>query len=254
MYYGLSDIGKMRQENQDSFASITNKANELLHIVCDGIAGSRGGKIASRSALAYVAEKFAASPGFKSLEAAELWFEDLLKATNQYLISLTLNANNLAEMGTTLVAAYLHPTGGLVMNIGDSRASVFQAGELKALSVDHNLAQQLLDQGKISPEELVAHPQRHVLTNALGSNQSLWVDFFRVPADTELLLLSTDGLHDYVLVTAISEVLSQTHLTLATKVEELVQLANQAGGFDNVTVLLIDLKKQRGLHDVSETL
>lgn len=243
MYYGASDIGLIRSENQDNFTSITNENGDILHIVCDGIGGGVAGDQASISSISYLAEKFAATGRFKSLSEAKYWFNETILETNQHILAVAEAASISFGMGTTLLAAFLGSVGNFVMNIGDSRAFVVEAGQLHSLTTDHNLANELYKQGKIELSEVAHHPKRNVLTNAIGIKQELLIDVFDVPTAANLLLLSSDGLHDYVDFEVIEAVLLKENFSLQAKVTELINLSNQAGGFDNVTMILIELLK-----------
>ena len=250
MYYGASDIGLIRAENQDNFASITNQKGDMLHIVCDGIGGGLAGDKASLCSIKYLAEKFANTNGFKSIFEAKVWFETVITETNQYIVALSQKSKITKGMGTTLLAAFVSDKGSFIINIGDSRAFMLLENELEALTTDHNLANELFQQGKIKQSEVAYHPQRNILTNAIGINKELKIDIFDVDRKAQYILLSTDGLHDYVKTEAILNVLNKTETSLQEKVYQLIDLSNQAGGFDNVTIILIDLVKG-GKEDVS---
>lgn len=245
MFYGLSDIGLVREENQDSFISVANTQGEMLYLVCDGIGGGKSGNVASNLAASFLAEKFASQNSFKTLTDAKTWMTQMLYKTNDHVFSFSTTGKSMTGMGTTLVGAYIGKQGSFVVNIGDSRAYIVdQEDQLRCLTVDHNLAYDLYLSGEINDEERINHPQRNVLTNAIGIVGELRVDVFDVPETSQLLLLSSDGLHGYVSEEKIQEVLTKYHTSVQEKAQQLVDLANKAGGYDNVTVLLVTLNSE----------
>jgi PPM family protein phosphatase len=148
--------------------------------------------------------------------------------------------NQYHNMGTTVVAALLQPENGVIGHIGDSRAYKWRDGVLSQLTEDHTLVNELVKSGQISLEEAAVHPRRNVLTRALGTDELVEVEVRGIswkPGD--LLLLCSDGLINMVSIQEMTETLSRDDLDLDAKADKLIQLALQAGGDDNITVVLL---------------
>jgi len=242
-YYGISDIGKLRTTNQDSYIIVTNENKDVLAIVCDGIGGGKSGDIASSTTTRFIAELFAKNRGFLNEEDAKMWLKRALLKANDHIFSLSTTDKKYDGMGTTLVGALISSVGRFVVNVGDSRAYFMQSeGQLMAITQDHNIATELYQMEVIKKDEIESHPQRNVLTNAIGVVGNMKVDIFPLASQEMILLLTTDGLHGYVREEEIKEVL-QLKKSLQKKALQLISLANNVGGFDNTTIILIDLKE-----------
>lgn len=240
-YYAISDRGLIRAENQDSYIVATNKNKDVCLIVCDGIGGANSGKLASEVAVKSFGEEFSKSKRFKNFESAQTWARETVLKINDLVFSESTTEKSKEGMGTTFVAAFVLEVGNFILNIGDSRAyGLNHEDELVLLTKDHNLASELFFSGEISKEEVLQHPKRNVLTNALGIISNLKIDIFEFGNEYSQLLLCSDGLHGYVYEDSIKKVMRQKLLPLQDKAKELVSLANKVGGYDNVTVLLID--------------
>lgn len=240
-YYGASDIGLVRKMNQDSYLIATNEKGDVFAIVCDGIGGGKSGDIASEMMTRYFGELFAKQKGFASQEEVENWLGSNLEKANDYLFTQSTTDKSLEGMGTTLVGALFCSQGIYVVNVGDSRAYVIQDNnEMKQITIDHNLAEDLFQKGEINQEDVAVHPKRNVLTNALGVVGSLKVDIFPLSKEIKRVLLCSDGLHGYVKEEEIKKLLTDSTSVQET-VKKLIESANRAGGYDNITVIVVEL-------------
>lgn len=240
-YYGSSDIGLVRKANQDSYLIATNEKGDVFAFVCDGIGGGKSGDIASETMTRYFGELFAKQKGFSSKEEVEQWLAKNLEKANDYLFTQSTTDKVLEGMGTTLVGALFSSQGNYVVNVGDSRAYVIEKNmKMKQITVDHNLATDLFQKGEINQEELLVHPKRNVLTNALGVVASLKVDIFALSKEIKKVLLCSDGLHGYVKDVAIEKVMIED-IPVKETVKKLINLAKKAGGYDNITVIVVEL-------------
>lgn len=237
---GRSDIGLIRKSNQDNYLITKNSQGDILAIVCDGIGGAKAGDVASLMATKNIGENFSNIEGFESVEAGEVWLKSILKQTNDKIFSTTATSSEYEGMGTTFVGALIIKGKILVANVGDSRSYVLNSGVLSQVTYDHSLVYELLASGKINPEDIATHPQRNVLTNALGVVGNLKVDFFHIEKGDKLLLC-TDGLSGYVTDEKIGQIINNKDYSLDQMLEELVTMANSVGGFDNITVVLADI-------------
>lgn len=231
-----SDTGRQRENNEDYAQALPEIG---LFIVADGMGGHVAGEVASHLAVETVAAVFSRSPSPKLVrDDAPLLGEAMLAAHE----AVTQRAEELElhGMGTTLTAVRVRGRMATIAHVGDSRAGLLRAGRLKPLTRDHTLVAMLVESGALQPEEAHRHPERHVLTQAVGPASPIEPDVTqtRLPRGSRLLL-STDGLHDIVDPDELIELASQPDLEVAVK--SLVDRANDHGGPDNVTVILVDV-------------
>lgn len=238
-----SERGLVRDKNEDSYACyVAEEGWPLAFIVADGMGGHSKGELASKVAADYCQERLSADLG--KTEQAEL-LEALVLDTMQkanievYLKSLEDQANS--GMGTTLTLTVFYPAACYLGHIGDSRCYIMRKGILEKISRDHTLVQEMQDAGTLTPEEGSTHPKRHILTQALGVPKYLSPEVLRLEIKKgDRFLLCSDGLHGYVAEDLIADCLRKAKSAEACA-DELVRLAIDAGGLDNVTVAVIFL-------------
>lgn len=237
----MSDKGVVRDKNQDSIKMIERNDGAVLVVVCDGIGGAKAGEIASQMAVNALANSFVEHTNFHEINQLTQWFDEILQKINHEIVDASKQNLNYQGMGTTLVAVVLTPSFSLAVNIGDSRIyRLSPQHELLRISHDHSLVFEMVERGEISEAEANEHPQRNYLTNALGISDSVRIDSFdlsRHPWD--VLLLCSDGLHGYVEEHMIRRVLLNQKMSNDEKCQTLVDLANEVGGYDNVSVALV---------------
>ena len=227
-----TDRGHRRALNEDAYL-----AREPVFAVADGMGGHEAGEVASRLCVQELAAIPQIDTGERSLTAAALQ-SHLLRADE------AIRGATGSRAGTTLSGAALVEQAGLsywlVMNVGDSRTYRFSHGRLEQLTADHSLVQELVDDGEISAEEATSHPQRHVVTRALGTGEDNEADFWLVPAEAgDRVLVCSDGLTGELADSAIARIL-QTVGDPQDAAAELIQAALDHGGRDNVTVIVVD--------------
>jgi len=233
-----TDIGLVREENQDT-VRCEYFGHNVLAVICDGMGGERAGKDASNLAIDEVFHRF--SEGYsESLDDDGITklLESSISAANTVInTKARLDIKNFG-MGTTCVAVYVNESTVFVANVGDSRAYFITDDGLFQLTTDHNVAEYLYRQGKITAEEMRVHPQRHMLMRAVGVEKTVIVDTCLVDYNNKVsLLLCSDGLSGYCSDDEIYEVVrSADEDDVAT---ELINLALEKGGRDNVTVAVI---------------
>ena len=221
-----TDIGRVREGNEDSYLT-----EEPLFAVADGMGGHRGGEVASQLAVETLEKLFKKGAGD---------LPDQVQEANRVVFERSVVDEKVAGMGTTLTAALVEGDRVRVAHVGDSRAYLLRDGDLRLLTEDHTLVHRMVTEGEISPEEAETHPQRSVLTRALGVETVVDVDDDTVqvrPGDR--LLLCTDGLTSMVSEQAIEEALRAVP-DPQEAAHRLVQMANQGGGTDNTTVVVLD--------------
>ncbi len=245
-YSGKTDIGLKRKNNQDSYA-VFSKEGYFCAVVCDGMGGANGGNIASGLAVktfsAIVKKAFSTKNADDFTEAEiKLLMKSALEEANRKIYKKSVETEELEGMGTTLVAVISCLCGTFAVNIGDSRLYAQVDGTLKQISKDHSFVQYLLDMEEITPEEAATHPQRNIILRALGVNNDAEGDFFRIDS-YERLLLCTDGLFNHVDNNRIGEIISGSYIakppSYKARVEKLIAEANEGGGSDNITAVLL---------------
>ena len=241
--FGMSDIGLVRETNQDSFFYGQNEQNELLAVVCDGIGGGKAGDVASQMAISIFEKQFHCKQYFQDDFKNKEWINTIVTQANDAIYEDSLTSRKKIGMGTTLVGAYINDDSTLLFHMGDSRVYAIYGDEMVCLTEDHNLAADLIKSGEISEEEAIHHPKGKALTNALGIWSQFHVDINKIKQDYDYLLLCSDGLHGYVQESIMKNVILNVALTSEEKVKALIDASLQTGGFDNITVILIEGKR-----------
>lgn len=226
---GLTDTGLTRGTNEDGLL-----VEPPLYAVADGMGGHRAGEIASRIALE---ELLAAAPARSDAKA----LGRAVRAANRAVIAAAAKSRTRTGMGTTLTAAMVDGPCVAIAHVGDSRGYLLHDGRLERLTDDHSMVGDLIRQGSLTEEEARFHPQRSVITRALGSDPNMVADVYEVEgAPGDRLLLTTDGLTGMLADEYIGEILS-VEKDPEKAAQTLVDAANRAGGYDNITVVVVDL-------------
>lgn len=238
-YYGITDKGLVRKNNQDSYIIATNQANDIFAIVADGIGGNSGGDIASRMAVHFFSKVFSETEQFTNEEETRKWITSAINACNLQIFEYGQSHAQLKGMGTTLCGVMITSFGNMVVNIGDSRAYAWNDGNFVQLTTDHSLVNDMLMHGELTPEEAKTYPKKNILTNALGVWESVRADIDLHTEKVEGMLLCSDGLHGYVDEEKIKNLLMY-EADPSLRARRLMKCALDEGGLDNVTVILID--------------
>jgi serine/threonine protein phosphatase PrpC len=227
VYAGASDTGRKRRRNEDSYVIAPP-----IFAVADGMGGAQAGEIASRLAAAALEDT---DPGAKS--GAER-VTSLIQEANRRVHQRAIADPATSGMGTTMTVALVEGTRVTFGHVGDSRAYRYRDGAIEQITEDHSLVNELLKSGKLSPEEADSHPQRSVITRAVGTDPDVDVDSFTIDAEVgDVFLICSDGLTDMVDDEDIRSVLEKFHNDLDRATKSLVSAANRGGGEDNITVV-----------------
>ncbi len=226
----VTDPGRRRRRNEDAFVN-----RPPLFAVADGMGGARAGEIASRLATEALREGRAGGAGEQRV------FE-LIQAANQRVYQRSETDADASGMGTTITVALVEDGVVAIGHVGDSRAYLIRDGKLEQLTEDHSLVAELLRTGKLSPEEAETHPQRSMITRALGTDPDVDADTFSVEArEGDLFLLCSDGLTSMLADDEILRRVEANRGDLDRAARELVARANQLGGEDNITVVFFEI-------------
>ncbi len=225
-----SSTGRKRRHNEDSYV-----ADPPVFAVADGMGGAQAGELASSLAAETVAQ-VPVDPAASGEERVV----GLIKAANRRVHQRAKDDRSASGMGTTMTVALVQADGAVAIgHVGDSRAYRLRNGLLEQLTDDHSLVAELVRRGELSPEEAAVHPQRSVITRALGTEADVDVDGFTVQAeDGDVFLLCSDGLSTMVDVPTITAIISQHRTSLSSAAKALIKAANDGGGDDNITAIL----------------
>jgi serine/threonine protein phosphatase PrpC len=237
---GLSHPGRRRRRNEDAWV-----CHPPLFAVADGMGGARGGEIASRVAATALGESVDGS--------GESRVVALIQKANRQVYERAREDSDASGMGTTISVALFEDDIVSIGHVGDSRAYLIRNRKVDQLTEDHSLVAELVRTGRLSPEEAETHPQRSVITRALGTDPDVDVDVFSVEAKPgDLFLICSDGLTSMVDDATILEVVEHQREDLDGVAKELVAAANRSGGEDNITVVFFEVVDE-GAQKPSET-
>jgi len=234
--FGVTDAGKVRQNNEDALL-VGDGEDETLFVVADGIGGFEAGEVASSIAV----------EALKNLQPDEP-FKAAIREANRRIVAAGRGDEKLSGMGTTVVAIRFGGTQrepvAEVAHVGDSRAYLMRGGEMKPMTEDHSLVAELVRSGDLTRDQAAEHPQKNLITRALGAEEEVDVDTAVVPIEAgDRILLCSDGLSDMVPEAGISEILAESQEDPEKAARGLLSAALDAGGNDNITVVVIDVKE-----------
>ena len=239
-YWGLSDIGRVRAQNQDAFRIEELDRHTILAVVCDGMGGAKSGNIASRLAIdVFVGEVKNSWKASMTQEQTEQLLENAVKLANFTVYDQARQYEEFAGMGTTLVAALLSGKTATIVNVGDSRCYHITRSDIRRITVDHSVVQMMVDRGELTAEEARSYPGRNYITRAVGTEPTVQCDLFAIRGERgDALLLSSDGLHNEV---DDQEILFEVAHGVNNDncCQRLLDIANMRGSPDNVTSVLV---------------
>lgn len=235
-----TDTGLVRSMNQDAYAAGELPVGAAWAVVCDGMGGASGGDVASSVAVKTISEQI--TSGYRDgmgSKSVKNMLDCAIAAANSTIYHMACSNETLRGMGTTVVAVIV--TGGLayISHAGDSRAYILSAaGEIRQLTRDHSMVQELVETGRLTAEEARTHPRKNVITRALGVSNSINAEFSEAElSEGDVLMICTDGLSNYISEEDIVHVIHEhNYYELA---DELIKKANSNGGGDNITVVAI---------------
>jgi len=231
-YAGLSDVGRVRTHNEDAVL-----LSPPLYAVADGLGGHQAGEIASTVAIEALMANAPRRADAKSLGRAA-------RTANNAVIDSAREGYGRSGMGTTLTAAIVEGTHIVVAHVGDSRAYVHHDGILEPITFDHSMVADMVRQGTLTETEAREHPQRSIITRALGSDPNMYADTFEVDAKPgDRLLLCSDGLTSMLTDAKINDIMS-SYRDHGSTVRALVDAANAAGGHDNISVVVVEITEE----------
>lgn len=239
-----TDVGQRRNTNQDYAGLFENKTGLALAVLADGMGGHQAGDVASQMAVNNLGEQWQNSEICTSEKAIQ-WLIQEIQAVNEVIYEKGQSKTEYQGMGTTIVTAALLKESLVLANVGDSRAYLVREDQLVQLTEDHSLVNELVKSGEITAEMAANHPRKNVLTRSLGMPKTVEVDVtnhFWLPND--YVILCSDGLTNMVSEADMLEII-HSEQSLKEKVATLITAANEAGGLDNITVLIIHFDERK---------
>jgi len=240
-YAFKTDIGRVRMANEDRAVALTNEKGNILLLVCDGMGGSNKGDYASSLASKLISDSFIAKGHFFSTATALHWAHKITREANNLIYKESCESPLYNGMGTTLSMALIIHNFVILIQIGDSRIYFVKDNKLNQISEDQTYVAYLYRTGQIKKEEMLTHPKRHVLMNALGIYPSCNLDLKIYPYKKESILLCSDGLYNNVDENMIEAIMVSDD-SPDQKVTKLIALANANGGSDNIATIVWEAK------------
>lgn len=240
--FSITDIGESRKINQDYVFCELNAIGNLpnLFIVADGMGGHKAGDYASRFCVEFFTEQIVKSKHTSPI----VMIEDAIRSTNNKLYEKSNEEKDLEGMGTTFVVATICGSDMYVANIGDSRLYVI-GKEMRQVTEDHSLVQAMVKTGELNKDEAKTHPNKNIITRALGTNERVEPDFFEVELEEgDIVLMCSDGLTNMLEDEIIERIIRENADDPKTAAETLVKHANKNGGKDNIAVIIVKYEKR----------
>lgn len=239
----LTDQGKVRTHNEDSITIISNKYNDYVLAIADGMGGHKAGEVASSITIEHIKKSFKKLERIGTKDDAINWLREIVNEINDKIFKYAEKHPESKGLGTTLVIAIKTEDYILYGNIGDSSGYVIKNNVLHKVTKDHTYVNMLLSNGKISEEHAKTHPGKNLLTRALGANNPIEIDIFDVDTSVKGLFICSDGLTNMLTNEQIEKTLN-SDLDVEEAVVKLIRKANARGGNDNISIAY--LKKESG--------
>ncbi|MCI8363636.1 MAG: Stp1/IreP family PP2C-type Ser/Thr phosphatase [Eubacterium sp.] len=237
--FSITDKGRTRNTNQDYVFCEENAVGSFpnLFIVADGMGGHNAGDTASRMCVEEVVSQIEQSTKVTPIGI----FEQAVAAANEKVFQASLSDKALNGMGTTIVATVVFGDTAYIVNVGDSRLYVCK-DTFRQVTIDHSLVEEMVQSGKLQKEDMRTHPNKNIITRALGTNSKVKADCFEIEVDEgDVLLLCSDGLSNMLEDEKIERIIRSNSENMSEAGKQLVQEANEAGGKDNISVVLIQV-------------
>ncbi|NMM65637.1 Stp1/IreP family PP2C-type Ser/Thr phosphatase [Clostridium sp. P21] len=234
----LSDVGNVRKINEDSVGFYQSE-NFDIYVIADGMGGHNAGEVASKLAVDTTIDYIKSFISFIDTESMKETLTSGIKLANEKIFSLSKSKDELNGMGTTITACLVKENNMIVANVGDSSCYIMRYGGIVKITKDHSLVQQLVDEGSITEEEAVSHPNKNIITRALGTNINVDIDIFDVDlSDALKIILCTDGLSNGVNLNEMYDIIMGNNNQGACK--QLIELSKLKGGRDNISVIVFE--------------
>ncbi len=246
---GMTDVGQLREHNEDSFLIRGFDDGKLsgICVLADGMGGHNAGEVASGMAAQIICDELTESLEEKDDKQIALNMASAIDYANSEIYEMSLKNSAQAGMGTTVVVAFVKDGLVRIANIGDSCAYVVSDIVMRKITIDHSVVEELVQSGSITRAEARNHPDKNIITRAVGTEKFVDADYFDyVPVGGETILICSDGLCEMVSDKMIKKILN-TEETLSNALKALIDEANRCGGVDNITVVALRFKKEENI-------
>ena len=237
--FSKTDIGLVRKENQDSSAFSVISTDCVWAVICDGMGGASGGKIASSVAVEHITETI--DRDYRADMTSEDIADMLIKAvdeSNSIIYRMSVEDPGLSGMGTTCDLAFVRGACVYVAHVGDSRTYSVRGGKILQITEDHSVVQEMVNRGELTADEAMSHPNKNLITRAIGVCPEVHIDYIEAEFSYgDVILLCSDGLSNYVSKADMVKMINENRGILL--VDTLVDAAKRHGGFDNITATVI---------------
>ena len=231
----LSDIGNMRKLNEDYLGYFQDE-NKRFYVIADGMGGHNAGEVASKMAVETIIEYV---NSIENIEDGPVVLKNAITLANENIYKLAQSSGELNGMGTTITIGLIIENSFFVANVGDSSLYVIKKDEITKITKDHSLVQQLIDSGSITEEEAKIHPNKNIITRALGTYAVVEVDTFKVDLQGVIkIIMCTDGLTNVVSPSEMYDIVLKNENDVSCK--KLIELSKQKGGRDNISVIVFE--------------
>lgn len=248
----LTDRGQIRSVNEDAGGIYFNRANQLLAIVADGMGGHQAGEVASKMATDIVKEAWEQTDEFTEAGRVEVWLEEIIEKMNESIYEYSFEKKQYEGMGTTIVITVCTSDFTTIAHIGDSRCYLLNEQGFNQMTEDHSLVNELVRSGEISKGDAESHPRKNILLKALGTARKVKADIKSISwEENDKLLLCSDGLTNEISDDELVNYLSRDE-SLTNIANELLQLANERGGEDNITLAIIEKENHHESTEVGD--
>lgn len=233
-----TDIGKIREVNQDYVKYFKKSEHECLAVLCDGMGGHNAGEVASCLACEDIISSYQQETGMNDEASIKVWLYQAIQHAHRLVYEKSIQDAQLDGMGTTVVVALLRNHHLYVSHVGDSRAYLCQDKQMLQLTKDDTLVNALVDSGSITENEAQFHPKKNILLQAVGVSENVNVSFITKEINDETVLLCSDGLYNSLFDEQMIEIVNQD-ISLEEVSHQLIQKANNYGGHDNIGIVLM---------------
>ena len=242
--YTLTDIGRVRKSNQDAVDGGIINDNVMWAVLCDGMGGANGGNVASEIAVQTVKENIGFFDPKASEYKSETFLTEIVEKANSTIYHKQRKDENLMGMGTTMELVIAVNGRAMIPHVGDSRTYLVQNNRIIQITVDHSMVQELVNRGEITAEQARVHPNKNYITRAVGVHPYIESDYIEIPfGQDDVIILCSDGLSNYISNECmLNSVQNYSGEELA---QRLVDLANEYGGGDNISIAVLYANKNR---------
>ena len=240
-FFGRSDIGLVRQNNEDVWEALVENS---FYILADGMGGHRAGEVASRETVEQLSHQVRKNQFSGTIREQKKQISDIIQKVNHHVYQKSRSDSELRGMGTTLCCTYFHPKGVIFAHVGDSRIYRFSRNRLEQLTRDHSLVSEMIELGELSERSAEDVTYKNIITRAIGTTPkveaSMGISEFE---ENDLFMMCSDGLSDLLSTEEMEEIMQDSDV-LEIAVDRLIKTAINRGGIDNVTVLLMRVEKK----------